>query len=93
MPRMSGTEQMFNFVEDYLRGDMSRIDFDLDFNYYLREHYKSIERKYPGLAEALHYYLAENGFESAGHLSDADHKKLIRKQWKEFKAALRDGML
>ncbi len=52
-----------------------------------------MERLAPGLAECLSYYIADNGFERADHLSDAAHKKLIRRQWTAFNTALRVGLL
>ena len=93
MAKLSGTKFMTSFVEEYLSGDMERIGFDLDFNYYLNEHYSKMEREYPDLADCFYYYLTEQGIEQANHLNDSEHKKLIRKQWGEVKSAMRTGIL
>jgi hypothetical protein len=92
MPRISGTELMFNFVQEYLDGVMERWMFDLDFNHYLMKYYPSMKRKNREMADGFYFYLVEEGFERAEHLDDGAHKTLIRKQWREFQAALRDGL-
>jgi hypothetical protein len=91
MPRKSGTEFMMDYIRGYLDGEMDRMGFDLDFNHYLIKHYPSMERKDRDLAECFNYYLAEQGFDRSDGLSDIEHKRLIRRQWKEFLAVMRDG--
>jgi len=94
MPKMSrgtATKFMMTFVQEYLDGKRSRLDFDLDFNHYLIKHYAKMERENPDLAECFNYYLAEEGFDQALGLSDDRHRRLIQKQFNKFKAALRDG--
>ena len=93
MPRKCNFELMMEFVERYLDGKMDRMGFDLDFNHYLMKYYPSMERNYGELADCFNFYFAEEGYDQAQDLSDAAHKKLIRKQYKEFKAAMHDGML
>ncbi len=89
----SGTASKFmmTFVQEYLDGKRSRLDFDLDFNHYLIKHYAKMERENPDLAECFNFYLAEDGFDQAVGLSDDRHRRLIQKQFNKFKAALRDG--
>ncbi|AQS59707.1 hypothetical protein [Desulforamulus ferrireducens] len=91
MSRGTATKFMMTFVQEYLDGKRSRLDFDLDFNHYLIKHYAKMERENPDLAECFNYYLAEEGFDQAVGLSDDQHRRLIQKQFNEFKAALRDG--
>jgi len=52
-----------------------------------------MERKNRDLADCFYYYLAEEGFDQRQGLADGDHKKLIRRQFNKFKAAMRDGFL
>jgi len=89
----SGMEYMIEFVREYLDGESSRMDFDLDFNHYLIKHYPKMERQNAELAKCFYFYLAEEGFDQAAGLSDASHKKLFRKQFAEFESAMRDGLL
>lgn len=93
MSRKSGADFMMSFVQEYLDGDMDRLEFDLNFNHYFIQHYKKMERENPDLADCFYFYLAEQGFDQGQGLSDSDHKKLIRRQFEEFKAAMRDGFL
>ena len=91
MPKNAPTQFMLDFVQSYLDGERSRMDFDLDFSYYLIKHYAKMEKANRDLAECFNFYIAEEGFDQAEGLSDAQHKKLIQKQFNEFNAALRDG--
>ena len=91
MPRNTSTEFMMNFVQAYLDGERSRMDFDLDFSHYLMKHYAKMERANRNLAECFNFYLAVEGFDHTEGVSNDQHKKLIQKQFTEFKAALRDG--
>ena len=92
MPKISGFQHMMNFVQKYLNGEMDRISWDLDFNHYLTQHYPKMERENSELADCFYFYLAEEGFDRGVDLSNVEHKKLIRKQWREFKAAMEDGI-
>ena len=52
-----------------------------------------MERKSAKLAECFAFYLSEEGIDRTVGLSDAKHKALIRKQYKEFLSAMNDGLL
>ena len=84
---------MMEFVQEYLDGKMSRLDFDLDFNRYLIKHYPKMERESGELADCFAFYLSEEGVDQTEHLTDTAHKKLIKKQYGEFKSAMSDGIL
>lgn len=92
MPKKFAFEFMINFVRDYVIGKSSRLDFDLDFNYYLMQYYEKMERENCDLAEYFNFCLAEQGFDQAQKLSDAAHRKLITRQFKKFEEAMRDGL-
>lgn len=85
-------ESMMEFVREYLDGARSRLDFDLDFNHCLSQNYPKMERENIELAECFSFYLAEEGIDKVGGLSDAQHKKLIKKQFGEFLSAMSDGL-
>ena len=93
MPKSSGFEYMINFVQDYLNGKTDSPGWDLDFNHCLNHHYPKMKRESRDLAECFNFYLAEEGFDQGIGLNDNEHKKLIRKQLREFKATMRDGLL
>ena len=92
MPKNNEFEFMMNFVQEYLDGTMDRIGWDLDFNHYLMQQYPKMQREDRGLADCFYYYLSEEGYDQGDDLSDSEHKKLIRKQWREFKSAMKDGI-
>jgi len=93
MAKKRGFAFMLDFVRDYLDGKNSRLDFELDLDHYLIEHYPKMEQENPDLADCFAFYLSEEGQDKAYGLSDAEHKLYIRKQFEEFQAAMHDGIL
>ena len=94
MPKQkTGFWFMMEFVQEYLDGKRSRLDFDLDFSDCLKKHFPKMERETGELADCFAFYLAEEGYDKAQNLSDAAHQRLIKKQFKEFRAAMEDGIL
>ncbi len=91
MPKNKSVEFMVAFVQEYLNGETERYFFDMDFNHYLIKHYRTMERYDPDLAQCFVFYLSEEGVDRSEDLSDGEHKKLIRRQFKKFMAAWRDG--
>ncbi len=57
------------------------------------QYYPAMQRKDPEMAECFAYYLSEQGVDVSEGLSDAQHKKLIRRQWNQFMDAIEDGLL
>ena len=93
MGRKSHSQLMFEFVLEYLDGHMPRMFFDADFNHYFIKYYPAMERQDPDMAGCFAFYLSEQGIDVADHLSDEQHKKLIKRQWKKFTKAMSDGIL
>ena len=91
MAKSKSSDFMIAYVREYLDGDMERLFFDLDFDHYLIEHYPKMDRENPALAECFAFYLSEEGVDRSDNLSDSEHKKLIRRQFNRFMAAMRDG--
>jgi hypothetical protein len=88
----AGLDFMMEFVQDYLNGEKDRMIFDVDFDHYLIENYPVMEREDPDVAECFAFYLSEEGIDCTEGLSDSRHKSLIRRQFKAFNEALKDGM-
>ncbi len=44
------------------------------------------------MAECFAFYLAVQGVDVSEHLSDEQHKTLIRQQWEQFNDAFNDGI-
>jgi hypothetical protein len=91
MGRKSNAQKMFDFVQEYLNGEMERMFFDLDFDHYFIEYYPAMERQNPDMAGCFAYYLSEQGIDVSEGLSDDQHKKLIQRQWLKFSVTLQDG--
>lgn len=87
-----GFDFMVQYVKDYIDSDTGPMSFDMDFAHFLGENHPAMERKNQDAAEGLVFYLFEDGVETADGLTDAQHKRLIRKQFKAFIEALADGM-
>jgi len=80
-----------SFVQEYLNGELDRLDWDLDFNHYLIKHYPKMERENHDLAECFNFYLAEYGFDVAEDLPDDEHREFIRGQFDKLKEIIQDG--
>jgi hypothetical protein len=82
---------MIDYVQSYLDGEIERWEFDCDFNHTLIENYKKMERANPALADCFYVVVAEQGVDLTEHLSDVEHKKLIRRQFNEFIDIMKSG--
>jgi hypothetical protein len=93
MSKKDSFEIVIDLVQSYVDGKIDRVIFDLDFYSYMKHNYSKMERKYGELADCFSFYLLEEGYDLSETLTNTEHKKLIRKQFKEFKSAMRDGIL
>ena len=93
MSRKSTLKIMMDFVQNYLDGKSSRLDFDLDFNHYLNDNFANLEWEVGDLADCFAFYLAEEGYDKSHGLSDAAHMKLIKEQYEEFLDAMQSDIL
>jgi len=82
---------MMNFVRSYLDGQMTRLDFELDFQTELLNRYKKMAREDKEYAEVFNEWIAEDGVDAGDGLSDAAFKRLITKQYKEVLGIVADG--
>jgi len=91
--KVSGIKFMLDFVQEYLSGEMERLFFDLDFDYYLIKNWPKMERENRALAECFYYYVSEEGIDRCtDDMTDDEHKEFMRSQFEEFEAAMKDGM-
>ena len=82
---------MMNLVNDFLNDRISRLDMELDFNYELTERFPKMKREHREYAEVIFDYLSVDGVDAGDSLSDAEFKKLIRRQFKEVKDIVKSG--
>jgi hypothetical protein len=82
---------MMNMVKEYLSGKQPRYIFELDFQTEILERYKKMARENREYAELFYDLLSEGGVDAGDGLSDAEFKRLIRRQYNEVKSIVSDG--
>jgi hypothetical protein len=82
---------MMNMVKEYLSGKMPRYIFELDFQTEILERYRKMVREDREYAELFYDLISEGGVDLGDGLSDAEFKRLIRRQYNEVKSIVRDG--
>ena len=82
---------MMKMVKEYLSGKTPRYIFELDFQTEILARYKKMAREHREYAELFYDLLSEGGVDAGDGLSDAEFKRLIRKQYNEVKSIAYDG--
>jgi len=93
MAKQKSTDFMISFVEDYLNGVNSFLDYQLDFHYHLNQHYRKMERENPVLADCFYFYMAEMDFDYLDSLTDDEHMAAIKQRFDEFLATINGDLL
>lgn len=84
-------DYMMNMTKEFLGGKSDSITFHLDFPYELEKRYKKMHREDDDYCELIYECLYEEGLAMYNELSDAEFKKLIRKQYNYIKKIAREG--
>ncbi len=84
-------EYMMNMTKEFLGGKIDDIAYTLDFSYELEKRYKKMHREDDDYCELIYECLYEEGIALYYDLSDADFKKLIRKQYNYIKQIAKEG--
>jgi hypothetical protein len=82
-----------DMTKSFLDGEIDIIDFYLDFPYEIEKRYRKMVREDKDYAELIYDYLVEEGTNKYDDLSDAQFKRLIRKQYKYIKEVASEGFL
>ncbi|MCO5385916.1 MAG: hypothetical protein NHB14_09280 [Desulfosporosinus sp.] len=90
---MTNINYMMDMTKSFLDGEIDCIDFSLDFPYEIEKRYRKMVREDRDYAELIFDYLVEEGTNKYDDLSDAQFKKLIRKQYKYIKEVASEGFL
>ena len=83
-------DYMMEMVKDYLSGKTPRYIFELDFQTEILARYKKMVREHREFAEVFYDLLSEGGVDLGDGLSDAEFKRLIRRQYNKVKS-IADG--
>lgn len=79
------TAFLLNFVSDFLDGEMSRFDFELDYSAYVIEHFPYMEREHPRLAKRFANTIdAAVDFAEHRNISDEDFLTMINNAYCDF---------
>lgn len=84
-------DYMMNMTKEYLGGEMDIIAYSLDFPYELEKRYKKMHREDDEYCDLIYECLYEEGVLLVNKLSDAEFKKLIRKQYNYIKKIAKEG--
>ena len=79
--RTTNIDAILKMTKEYLDGEISRIDYELDFPYEVEKRYQKMCREDADYADMLYFYLFECGTDQAAGLSDEDFHKLIQSQY------------
>ena len=82
---------MMAMVKAYLSGKTPRYIFELDFQTQILARYKKTVKEHREFAELFYDLLSEDGVDRGDELSDAEFKRLIRRQYNEIKSIAADG--
>ena len=67
---------LVNFVIDFVNGDMSRRDFDMDYSGYVIEHFPEFEREHPRLSRRFADTI-EHAYSTCSWMSDEAFRDAI----------------
>lgn len=84
-------DYMMGMVKDYLAGKSPRYIFELDFQTEILARYKKMARENRDYAELFYDLLSEEGVDAGDGLSDAEFKRLIRRQYNQVKGIASEG--
>ena len=88
---MTNINYIMDMTKSFLDGEIDIIDFYLDFPYEIEKRYRKMVREDRDYAELIFDYLVEEGTNKYNDLSDAQFKRLIRKQYKYIKGVASEG--
>jgi len=90
---MTNINYIMDMTKSFLDGEIDIIDFYLDFPYEIEKRYRKMVREDRDYAELIFDYLVEEGTNKYDDLSDAQFKRLIRKQYKYIKDVASEGFM
>jgi hypothetical protein len=90
---MTNINYIMDMAKSFLDGEIDIIDFYLDFPYEIQKRYRKMVREDRDYAELIFDCLVEDGTNKYDELSEAQFKRLIRKQYKYIKDVASEGFL
>lgn len=93
MKKRSNIDTVLDMVEAFLKGNMSRLDFQLDFPYEVQQRYQKMAREDEEFARLIDDRLVEDGVYKGERLSDEAFRNHIRKQFLDVVDISDEGFL
>lgn len=93
MRKRSNIDAVLDMVEAFLKGNMSRLDFRLDFPYEVQQRYSKMAREDEEFAKLIDDRLVEDGVYKGERLNDEAFRELIRKQFLDVVDISDEGFL
>jgi len=90
---MTNINYIMDMTKSFLDGEIDCISYYLDFPYEVEKRYRKMVREDSEYAELIFDFLLEEGTNKYDDLSDAQFKRLIRKQYKYIKEVASEGFL
>ncbi len=84
-------DYMMNMTKDFLGDKIEGFAYCLDFPYELEKRYQKMRREDPDYSELIYECIYQEGITVFDQLSDAEFKKLIRKQYNYIKKIAKEG--
>ena len=88
---MTNINYIMDMTKSFLDGEIDCISFYLDFPYEVEKRYRKMVQEDRDYAELIFDCLLEEGTNKYNELSDAQFKKLIRKQYKYIRDVASEG--
>ena len=93
MKKQSNIDTVLDIVEAFLKGNISRMDFQLDFPYEVQQRYQKMAREDEEFTRLIDDRLVEDGVYKGERLSDEAFRELIRKQFLDVVDISDEGFL
>ena len=90
---MTNINYIMDMTKSFLDGEIDSISYWLDFPYEIEKRYRKMVREDREYAELIYDYLVEEGTDKYNDLTEAQFKKLIRKQYKYIKDVASEGFM
>jgi len=81
MKKQTNINAVLAMVVSYLEDGIDRLELELDFPYELEKWYRRMVAENRQMAEMIYDRIIEDGINRGDHLSDAQMKDLIRRQY------------
>ncbi|OLN29499.1 hypothetical protein [Desulfosporosinus metallidurans] len=90
---MTNINYVMDMTKSFLDGEINCMSYFLDFPYEVEKRYRKMVREDRDYADLILECLVEEGTDKFNELSDAQFKRLIKKQYKYIKDVASEGFL